>query len=112
MREQFVVWWNIRKLLKSCDMLERYPEGEPRQAHEILVKIGSRALPALKAKNEHLIAEHQAYSRWLKKGPFSNPYENYALKSDADKRYRYVIEIKQARVVDVIEEIEGAGDSS
>ena len=109
MWEPFTIWWNIRKLLKSCDTLERYPQGESKRAYEILVKIGSRALPALRAKNEQLIAEHQAYSDRLKAGQSSNPYENYALKSDAEKRYRYVIEIKQARIVDVIEEIEGAG---
>lgn len=109
MWEQFTISRKISKLLKSCETLERSPQGEAKRAHDTLVKMGAKALPALRAKNEQLIAEHQRYSEWLKSGPSPNPYDNYALKSDAEKRNRYVIEIKQARVVDVIEEIERVG---
>ena len=111
MWERIRTWRNITKLLKSCETLERSPRGESNRAHDALVKIGARALPALRAKNERLIAEHQAYSEWLKSGPSANPYENHALKSDAEKKYRYILEIKQARVVDVIENIERTGGS-
>ena len=111
MWEQFTISRNVSKLLKSCETLERSPQGESKHAHDTLVKFGARALPALRAKNEQLIAERQAYSEWLKSGPSSNPNENYSLRSDAEKRYRCVIEVKQARVVDLIEEIEHIGSS-
>ena len=111
MFEQFTISRNISKLLKSSETLEQSPQGEAKRAHDTLVRIGARALPALRAKNKRLIAEHQAYSESLKSGPSPNPYENYALKSDAEKRYRYVIEVRQARIVDLIEEIESAGVS-
>jgi len=106
--KRFTVSGNIYTLIKSSDTLERYPEGESKRAYDRLVKMGPRALQALQARNARLIAEHQAYSESLKVGPSWNPYENYGQKSDAEKRYRYVIEIRQARIVDVITEIETA----
>ncbi len=109
--KRFTVLGNIYTLTKSSDTLDRSPEGESKRAFDRLVKIGSRALPTLQARNLKLIGQHERYSNQLKSGSFWNPYDNYGAKSDSDKRYRYVIEIKQARVVDVIEEIERAGGS-
>lgn len=68
-----------------------------------------KRIASLEGKNDRLIAEWLAYSERLKTGPSSNPFENYDMRSDAEKCYRYVIETKQARVVDVIKQIESAG---
>lgn len=107
MWNKLIISWNISKLLNSCETLEQIPQGESKKAYDTLVKMGAKVLPALKDKNAQLINEHLLYSEWLKSGSSPNPYENYALKSNAEKRYRYVIEVKQARIVDVMEEIEG-----
>jgi hypothetical protein len=88
--------------------------GSAKKAHDILVRMGPRALPALRAHNQRLIAEHEAYSEWLKSGPSQNSYENYGRRTVAEKAYRYVIELRQDRIVDVIEAIKarmnGRGD--
>jgi hypothetical protein len=96
------------RIIGGADRLTIPLEGRAKEAHSRLVNIGSRALPALREKNERLIAEHQAYREWLRTGLSSNPLENYSLKSDAEKQYRHVIEMQQARVLNVIKEIEAA----
>lgn len=104
--KRFTVSGCIATLIESSETLGRSPTGQSKRAHDSLVKMHRRALPALRKRNEQLIVEHVAYSEALKAGPSWNPYENYQQKSDAEKHYRYVIEIKQARIVDVIEAIE------
>jgi hypothetical protein len=106
MCKKFAISRYISNMLKSCETLERSPKGEAKHAYDTLVNLGAKALPALRAKKEQLIAEHQVYLEWLNSGASSNPYKNYSQKSDAEKRYRYVLEVKQARIIDLIEEIE------
>jgi hypothetical protein len=97
--------WKIYKLLQGCENLERHPQGDAKRAFEELVALGPKALPALEKINQSQIAEYQTYCEKLKSGPSANPYENYGLRSDAQKQHRHVIEMRQARIVDVIEAI-------
>lgn len=98
---------NIHKLIKGIDLSSHGQPltGSARAAHDRLVKWDKQALPALESANRRLIDKHVWYSEHLKSGPSSNPYENYGRRSNQEKAYRYVIELQQARVVDVIEEI-------
>jgi hypothetical protein len=111
MWNQLAIFWNVSRLLKSCETLELSLQGKPKRAHDKLVKLGAKALPTLRSRNRRLIAEHRAYSDWLKSGPSTNPFQNFGLKSDTEKHHRYVIEMKQARVADVIEDIERSAGS-
>jgi heme oxygenase len=94
MWDQLIISMNISRLLKSSETLERNLTGKQKKAHDKLVKLGAKAL---------------AYTERLKSGSSSNPLENYSMRSDAEKYYRYIIEMKQARIMDVIEEIEHSG---
>lgn len=97
--------WYLFKLLDVDETLEVKPKGEAKRAQENLIKMGLDALPSLMAKNARLIDAHQTYCEWLKSGASQNPYENHIRKSDVARRHRYNIEIKQARVVEVIKQI-------
>lgn len=96
----------FQMLLEGTDTLTIPLDGKAKEAHARLVQMGQRALPALRVKNQRLIADYQAYCEWLKGGPSANPYENYSLRSDAEKQHRHVMEMQQARIMDVIQEIE------
>lgn len=98
---------NIQTLITGVDLSPHGQSltGRAKAAHEWLVKRGMRALPGLEAANRRLIERHVAYSEHLKSGPSWNPYENYGRRSDQERAYLYVIELQQARVVDVIEQI-------
>lgn len=105
--KRLTVAGNIHTLIRGVDLSSHGQPltGAAKAAHDWLVNRGTRALPALEAANRRLIDRHVAYSEHLKSGPSWNPYENYGQRSHAERAYRYVIEVQQARVVDVIEEI-------
>ena len=70
-----------------------------------MISYGDIALPMLEEYNLYLLNEHQRYCEKLKSGSSENQYNNYSRKSEYQKQYRYVIEFRQARIVDVIEAI-------
>ena len=103
---------DIARLLAGAEGLERSPQGEAARAREALGRAGPAALPALRSANARLTAEYEACYRQLKAGPLAGPlaepgpFANYALKTEAQKRHRHVVATRQARVADVIAEIE------
>ena len=80
--------------------------GSAKKAHDWLVQAGPSALPKLRSASRKLIDKHVAYSEYLQSGPSANPMENYGRRSYSERAYRYVIEIQQSRIIDVIEAIE------
>ena len=52
---------NISALTESGDRFEHTAPGKAKRAHDRLVKMGRKALPGLRLRNEQLIAEHAAF---------------------------------------------------
>jgi hypothetical protein len=102
----FTVSGNIRVLLRITN-LDGPLEGRSKQAHEKLVRMGSSALPSLRAENQRLIAQHQNHLNWLRLP------ENLPIRlSETGQLRRLIIEAKQSRVAAVIKEIEADCEST